>query len=76
MISRVFLRSRSFQLLPAYCLFWSLVVKEMFVMSSNPGLVELAVLGTSVLSCTYIKISIASASVYLTACAFEIISDL
>ena len=46
MISRVFLRSRSFQLLPAYCLFWSLVVQKM---GSNPGLVELAMLGTSVI---------------------------
>ena len=46
------------------------------VMSSNLSQVELGVLGTSVLSRTWIKISIASASVYLRARAFEITSAL
>ena len=49
---------------------------DLEVMSSNPGRVELGVHGTAILSRTWIKILIASASVYLRARAFEITSDL
>ena len=49
---------------------------DLEVMNLKPNRVKLGVLGTSVLSGTLIKISVASASVYLRARAFEITSDL
>ena len=49
---------------------------DLEVMSLKTSRVELGVRRPSVQSCTWTKLSIASASVYLRACAFEITSDL
>ena len=49
---------------------------DLEVVSLNPGRVALGVHSTYVLSGTGTKLSVASASVYLRACTFEITSDL